>query len=1192
MDGGAAADGDSAPRENGVTATGEAAPAARLPEAKQKSNKTTQPAAVASRPPTVPCGASKTLNNGPAKKPNASQAKPLVPKSSGVSNTSGRMVVKKPVGEKPSGVKASEKLGQNKEVQQKTAKGSSQPAVSAPKLTATKPKRAEQPKPTRTWLPGTKNATSSSALSRALVNDKSVGKPKQTVPPAGQAAAVQQQKSTLAATRDPARVATIPKAKPSSTNPTVKKLSAPKPLRLPNSKLQSEPSLGQKNMPIPMNTKLLEKKLLETSKPRTPSKTAAGSARPYRASVPKVPAAGSGPGKKLLKKDDLPSQEQAATPKKLQKAPDEEKAKPDVDEVESTIIEDTRPVELEPTTEIAADAPLFLKEPETSRLEAQETEQSVPVDMEGREDGAENLGVIAPQVSTPAALGEIPLVFPSLQDVKVSSPIGAPDLPVPEISELPDEALGLHTELLCHLSPASLALCPQTPPSDSLQPSGEGTDVQRLKEDALPHSAPVPAEQLYSLLETAVSCEDICCLSTSSLDEDSQILVKEEAPVPNSFGGLPCASLVGFAEQVQPRELPGLLAETQEEPVSPGRQSPSPNQVDSPLTITAETQAAVDGERYRGFDTVPQVAGLSLSEEDWQKEVSPVEVENERLRTSPLDFEAKTHPSTEGAHERDALQAEWPDRAAVLAEGELMETRHIGDRPDAGKVAQDPPPLPSPTPVVALLPTESTGDASTGCGDAPSSVEERVCIGGPGGDAVAEVCLGNLKQEEALKCKDPDLLPHLSGEVSPGSGTGQALMSKPQTLPLKSLELLQEPPTQPPEAPELLLSCTVQKGHSPERGGSSSKSSTLSGPDLAGKSSSETSTPEELRDYDSSSGVESKSDEKLEQTCHQLLSPLEDLPGELDLGIHMEKGDDEAETLPADEILGDPPTEPTVSSEEEAELDVDLLKDPGFTETVCLSSPPGKPSLPHSVEESDEPGSGDAGTETPASTNSAASCDVFGAFHLHSTDSCGKSPGLSSLESEEHSTEGSKEQVSKEPNRKMPVDWEHLVPATLASEKIRGQDEESSPPFTATHNLAAGDNGAGFPFPWGPCPSEILSTIYEVESGAETPGLDEEDGSRCLYAISQEQGLRLGSIQATVVQQLISRTLLFSSEAPSGAIGGKGPVSSEAEISKWTELISPLDESRASITSVTSFSPEDMSSPHGDWTVVEVETFH
>lgn len=47
-----------------------------------------------------------------------------------------------------------------------------------------------------------------------------------------------------------------------------------------------------------------------------------------------------------------------------------------------------------------------------------------------------------------------------------------------------------------------------------------------------------------------------------------------------------------------------------------------------------------------------------------------------------------------------------------------------------------------------------------------------------------------------------------------------------------------------------------------------------------------------------------------------------------------------------------------------------------------------------------------------------------------------------------------------------------------------------------------------------------------------------------------------------------------------------------AELGKWAELLSPMDESRASITSVTSFSPEGDASPQGDWTVVEVETFH
>ncbi|XP_077183456.1 proline-rich protein 36 isoform X2 [Paroedura picta] len=1066
MNGGASGGGDSTPRENGVTATSEVTPAARLPAGKQKSSKPTQPAAVASRPPTVPCGASKTLNHGPAKKPNVSQAKPLMPKNSGVSNTSGRVAVKKALGEKPSGVKASEKLAQSKEPQQRTAKWTSQPAVSAPKPTATKPRKPEQPKPTRTWLPGTKNATSS-ALSRAPVSDRGIGKPKQTAPPAGQDAAVQQPKSTQLTPRDPTRAATTPRAKPSSTIPTVKKLPGPKPLKLPNSKLQSEPSLGQKNVTASTNTRLLEKKVLEAPKPRTPLKTTAGSARPatpYRTPVPKVLAGGSSVvSKKLPKKDGLPSKEHVATLKKLQKATSEGNAETAAGEVENTLLEDTRPVQMEPPTEVEAETQLLLKEAESSRLEAPEAEPCIPTDMGGREDGAGCLGVVAPQVST-LVLEEAPLVFPSQQDVKSSPPSATPNLPVPEILELPEEALNLHTELLCQQPFAHSALGPPTPPSESMLPSGENTDSQPSKEQELPRlDTPGPHEQLDLLLGTAASCEDVCGLSTSSLDEDSQILAMEEAPVPSCVGGLPSpTSFVGLAEEVPPLKLPGRMAGTLEEPAFQAEQSPSASQLDSLLAITTEPQAAAERKGSSGFSELALGAAPPLSAGgERQREVSPVEVGDVKLRTSPLDSEAKFSPSHEGAQELVIpSQLEEPNREVALTEGKWVGALHIGDLPGTSQAVEDKSPLPLPAVRVPLLPVESIGDASVGHGDASGAAGEHPCLRGPGGDAGANACLGSPKQEDVPQGQDSDLLPCLSGEMSPGSAIGQVSMLKPQTLPLKSLELLQEPPAQPPEAPELLLSHTALKGHSPERGGSSSKSSTLSGPDLAGKSSSETSTPEELRDYDSSSGVESKSDERLEQTCHQMLSPLEDLPGELDLGIHMEKGDDEAETLPADEILGDPPTEPTVSSEEEeeeGELDADLLKDPGFTQTVCLSrSPPGKPSLPHSVEESDEPGSGDAGTETPASTNSAASCDVFGAFHLHSTDSCGKSPGLSSLESEEHSTEGSKEPLPKEPHSKTPVEWEHPALATPAFQKApRGQDEESSPPFTAAHNVAA-----------------------------------------------------------------------------------------------------------------------------------------
>ncbi|XP_029336598.1 proline-rich protein 36 isoform X1 [Mus caroli] len=172
----------------------------------------------------------------------------------------------------------------------------------------------------------------------------------------------------------------------------------------------------------------------------------------------------------------------------------------------------------------------------------------------------------------------------------------------------------------------------------------------------------------------------------------------------------------------------------------------------------------------------------------------------------------------------------------------------------------------------------------------------------------------------------------------------------------------------------------------------------------------------------------------------------------------------------------------------------------------------------------------------------------------------------------------------------------------------------------------------GVPLPWpptaGPGSSDGLCTIYEAEgpeSVAPTPGsLDVEpepmpgSGSAkvtaadCAGASSRSPKsarlgeLPLGALQASVVQHLLSRTLLLAA-AEGAAVGcegssggsGVGGVSggsraplSDAELGRWAELLSPLDESRASITSVTSFSPDDVASPQGDWTVVEVETFH
>lgn len=171
---------------------------------------------------------------------------------------------------------------------------------------------------------------------------------------------------------------------------------------------------------------------------------------------------------------------------------------------------------------------------------------------------------------------------------------------------------------------------------------------------------------------------------------------------------------------------------------------------------------------------------------------------------------------------------------------------------------------------------------------------------------------------------------------------------------------------------------------------------------------------------------------------------------------------------------------------------------------------------------------------------------------------------------------------------------------------------------------------AGAPLPWPPATgsgsADGLCTIYEAEgpesatpapgaldagpgpgAGGGKAGAGPGAGAASRGAKPARLGeLPLGALQASVVQHLLSRTLLLA--AAEGAAGGSGggpggagaggvaggarTALSDAELGRWAELLSPLDESRASITSVTSFSPDDVASPQGDWTVVEVETFH
>lgn len=192
------------------------------------------------------------------------------------------------------------------------------------------------------------------------------------------------------------------------------------------------------------------------------------------------------------------------------------------------------------------------------------------------------------------------------------------------------------------------------------------------------------------------------------------------------------------------------------------------------------------------------------------------------------------------------------------------------------------------------------------------------------------------------------------------------------------------------------------------------------GMSLSSTLSSETSTPEELGDYNR--------DGKLQAQDAQaaVLSPQRDLDYQ-DLGIHLERGDREgeeeeeeaeAETLPADEVLGGPATAPTSNpssssvtedeasdTEGEAQLD-DSLESPAVSHMTFDSQPPAQRCL-STVEEGEEAETVESGAGEDTTPPSATSLASYG-FDTMTTasnsnaqstgESCIRSPGIFSLE--------------------------------------------------------------------------------------------------------------------------------------------------------------------------------------------------
>ncbi|XP_076839336.1 uncharacterized protein prr36a [Brachyhypopomus gauderio] len=192
-----------------------------------------------------------------------------------------------------------------------------------------------------------------------------------------------------------------------------------------------------------------------------------------------------------------------------------------------------------------------------------------------------------------------------------------------------------------------------------------------------------------------------------------------------------------------------------------------------------------------------------------------------------------------------------------------------------------------------------------------------------------------------------------------------------------------------------------------------SDSRTLSGPELLAHGSSDPSTPEELKDHNTSPGVENQQ----QQTVVINPTPVA-LPDIMqDLGICLEHADEEPETLPADDVLGGLGTAPTSAassssvtreaSDTEGEMQIsEPTTEPVAVGHECFSSTHIAQSLSvlQEREEASVEVEGGGGSDTPQSATSAASYgfDCTSNSNAQSTtESSAKSPGIFSLENEE-----------------------------------------------------------------------------------------------------------------------------------------------------------------------------------------------
>lgn len=145
-------------------------------------------------------------------------------------------------------------------------------------------------------------------------------------------------------------------------------------------------------------------------------------------------------------------------------------------------------------------------------------------------------------------------------------------------------------------------------------------------------------------------------------------------------------------------------------------------------------------------------------------------------------------------------------------------------------------------------------------------------------------------------------------------------------------------------------------------------------------------------------------------------------------------------------------------------------------------------------------------------------------------------------------------------------------------------------------------------------PSHGLCTIYEAMETSEDEGVEKNNASVRKEPGGEEKPTHLplcltnGNLhqppqreydwntKMDVVHKLINQTLLLEGEDGCPPLlylpGHGGGTLSPLESSSWPQILHQLSHASATITSVSSYSPTWGSSPQGDWTIVELETYH